>query len=152
MYTISCAPEFTVQTFFCISHLLHSSLHVYVHCPLPLFHPRLHLVIIRFSGQLLRNHGFEMNGPFLQLSSQKWFFAQERTPFRVINQQCLVLSKAVSVLFSGAQAKSNLRHGVVHNLHAVHPHTSPHCLTSMTVYPEHSTQLHTAPRPSKKEI
>lgn len=89
---------------------------------------------------------------FLQLSSQKWFFAQERTPFRVINQQCLVLSKDVSVLFSGAQAKSNLRHGVVHNLHAVHPHTSPHCLTSMTVYPEHSTQLHTAPRPSKKEI
>lgn len=74
-----------------------------------------------------------MNGPFLQLSSQKWFFAPERTHFRVINQQHLVLSKAVSVLFSGAQAKSNLKHGVVYNLHAVHPHILPQRLTSMTV-------------------
>lgn len=93
-----------------------------------------------------------MNGPFLQLSSQKWFFAQERTLFRVISQQCLVLSKAVSVLFSGAQAKSNLKHGVVYNLHALPPHTLPQHLTSMTVYLQHSMLLHTTPGPSQKEI
>lgn len=112
---ISCA-------FFIFSHLLHLFLQVCAHWPLLLLHPE---GLIRFSGQLFRNHRFEMNGPFLQLSSQKWFFAQERAPFRVINPQCLVLSRAVSVLLSGAQAKSNVKHGVVYNVHAVHPHTLP---------------------------
>lgn len=93
-----------------------------------------------------------MNGLFLQLSSQKRFFAQERTPFRVINQQRLVLSKAMSILFSGAQPKSDLKHGVVYNLRAVQPHTLRQHLTGMTVYLQHSTLLHTTPGPSQTGI
>jgi len=93
-----------------------------------------------------------MNGPFLQLSSQKWFCAQEKTSFRVINQRCLVLSKAISALLSGAQTKSNLKCCVVYNVHAVHPHSLPQQLTSTTVCIQHSTLLHMIPGAYQKEI